>query len=180
MSRKAKRIYTAGAVGVLSLGVLAVGVLVWQMHVGPATAGEGPPAGSGQAETLDAVAWSDMLRLRGALRLTDQTLAAAGLGRDEAESALTKLLTWYEATGAAWSARRADVRRAKKSLAVAMRELRVGGKTGPNSAAGRGPFPVAARVRRHVMSLGLMRQTGLPAGRSRAERVFRGESPGTS
>ena len=128
MSQKTKRIYTAGVLSVLALGLLATAVLVWPVHVGPATAGEGLSVGSGQAKTSDAVAYSDMMRLRGALRLTDQTLAAAGVGQDEAESVLSKLLTWYEANAATWSARRGDVRRAHKALSVARHTLRTEGR----------------------------------------------------
>jgi len=55
MSQKAKRIYTAGVVGVLALGMVVGGVVILQMRPGAATAGEGPPTpflstGSGQAE----------------------------------------------------------------------------------------------------------------------------------
>ena len=40
MSQKAKRIYTAGVLGVLAVGVLGAGVLVWQAYLAPATAGQ--------------------------------------------------------------------------------------------------------------------------------------------
>ena len=40
MSHKAKRIYTAGAVGVLVMGMLGAGVGVWQAYLAPATAGQ--------------------------------------------------------------------------------------------------------------------------------------------
>jgi len=84
MSRKAKRMYTAGVVGVLALGMLVGGVVIWQMHVGAATAGEGPPTPSGAAaseeEALEPDAYSDIVRLRPVLRLSDQVMAAQVAG----------------------------------------------------------------------------------------------------
>jgi len=66
MSRKARRIYTAGVVGVVALGMLVGGVMIWQMHPGAATAGEGPPTPSGAAgaeeEALGPDAYSDIVR----------------------------------------------------------------------------------------------------------------------
>jgi len=41
MSCKSKRMYTAGVVGVLALGLLVGGVVIWQMHPGAATGARG-------------------------------------------------------------------------------------------------------------------------------------------
>ena len=132
MSRKAKRMYTAGVVGVLALGMLIGGVVILQMHMGAATAGEGPPTPSGAAaaeeEALEADVYSDIVRLRRAVRLSDQVVAAIGCDGEAAEAAIGKLKGWYEANADTWSARRADVRGATKALAAARHKLRTGGR----------------------------------------------------
>jgi len=132
MSRKAKRMYTAGVVGVLVLGMLVGGVVMWLMHVGAATAGEGPPTPSGAApseeEALEPEAYSDIVRLRRAVWLSDQVVAAIGCDGEAAEGAIGKLKGWYESNEDTWSLRRADVRGATKALAAARHRLWTGGR----------------------------------------------------
>jgi len=92
MSRKSKRMYTAGVVGVVALGMVVGGVGMWQMRPGAATAGEGPPTPSGAAlseeEALEPEAYSDIVRLRRAVRLSDEVLAAIGCDAEAAEAAI--------------------------------------------------------------------------------------------
>ena len=132
MSQTTKRMYTAGVVGVLALGLLVGGVVMWQMHVGAATAGEGPPTPSGapasEEEALEPDAYSQIVRLRRAVRLSDQVLAAIGCDAEAAEAAIEKLKGWYESNEDTWSARRVDVRSATKALAAARHKLRTGGR----------------------------------------------------
>jgi len=124
MSRKAKRMYTAGVVGVLALGMLVGGVVIWQMHVGAATAGEGPPTPSGAApseeEALGPDAYPDIVRLRRAVRLSDGVVAAIGCGGEAAEAAIGKLKGWYASNADTWSLRRADVRTGRAAAAAAV------------------------------------------------------------
>ena len=125
MSRKAKRMYTAGVVGAVA-AALGVGVVVvWQMPPGAATAGEGPPP---EPQTLEPDSHSDIVRLRRAVRLSDGVMAAIGCDGEAAGAAIEKLKGWYEANRDTWSARRVDVRRATKALAVARHRLRTGGR----------------------------------------------------
>jgi len=69
MSQKAKRVWTAGAVGVAVLAVAVAALLIWQVHLRAATAGEG-----GGAEPLEAATYRGVSELRSRVRLSDATL----------------------------------------------------------------------------------------------------------
>jgi len=152
MSYKPKLIYTAGVVGVLALGMLVGGVVIWQMRPGAATAGEGPPTPSGAAaaeeEALEPDAYSDIVRLRRAVRLSDGVVAAIGCDGEAAEAAIEKLKGWYASNEDTWSLRRADVRVATKALAAARHRLRTGGRDDALAAGVAGMAAAIAAARR--------------------------------
>ncbi|HUT01714.1 MAG TPA: hypothetical protein VM031_04620, partial [Phycisphaerae bacterium] len=66
MSQKAKRVWTAGAVGVAVLAVAVAGLLIWQVHLRAATAEEG-----GGAAPLDPATYRGVSELRSRVRLSD-------------------------------------------------------------------------------------------------------------
>jgi len=136
MSRKAKRIYKAGVVGVLVVGLVAAGVVVWQVYLRPATAGQAGGEGGGEKEAVDALICEQARELLGRLRLTDSALAGMGVGPStssgqapstgsgQAEEAFEAAAGWVEANLDTWSARRAAVRAARRAVHAAQGKLR--------------------------------------------------------
>jgi len=121
MSQKAKRVWTAGAVGVAVLAVAVAALLIWQVHLRAATAGEG-----GGAEPLEAATYRGVSELRSRVRLSDATLAAMGCSQTTVETILGRLRTWWQANRVAWLARRDAVAEARKILRRAERRARTG------------------------------------------------------
>ncbi len=119
MSQRAKRVWTAGVVGLWVLGVAAATMLICQMHMNPARGGE--PGGGAVAQPLDPVTYARVSELRQRLRLSDATLAGMACDGQTAEGVLTRLLTWDRANGAAWVARREQVAAARACLRRAER-----------------------------------------------------------
>ena len=112
MSQKAKRVWTAGVVGLSAMGVAVAALLIWEICVEPAHAA---PAGPGQAEALEPASYAGVSELRGRLRLSDATLAAMGCSQAAAETIFGRLRTWWETNRVAWLARRDAVAAARDS-----------------------------------------------------------------
>jgi len=125
MSDKAKRnVVRIGIPGVALLGALAVAMVLWQGQAAPARAQEAPAQ-----QTLDAVTYSQVRVLRGRLGLTSQALAAMGLMQGQAEGVLERMLAWYEANEATWTARRQAAGSARQAWRRALRAVRDGTAT---------------------------------------------------
>jgi len=98
MSQKAKRVWTAGAVGVAVLAVAVAGLLIWQVHLRAATAEEG-----GGAAPLDPATYRGVSELRSRVRLSDATLAAMGCSQTTVETILARAV--HEDVPSSWIAR---------------------------------------------------------------------------
>jgi len=123
MSRRAKRMYTAGVVGVLVAGMLGAGVVVWQAYLRPATAGE-PGGEAGEPEAINPVVYGRVRELLGRLRLSDSALAGIGVDGAGAEGVFGAAVGWVEANLDTWSVRRSAVRAARRRVHAATGKLR--------------------------------------------------------
>jgi len=126
MSDKAKRnVIRVGIPGVALLGAVAAAMVLWQGPVAPAGAQE-VASTQPEREALDELTYSRVRDLRGRLGLTSQALAGMGLTRGQAESVLQRVLGWYEANEATWTARRQAAGSARQALRRALRAVRDG------------------------------------------------------
>ena len=108
MSRKARRVWGAGAGCAAMVAAGAAQIGVWQMGLPPAGAQAAAPASGGESSPMDPADYAALSELRQRLRLTDEVLChGAGMGCDgpAAESALSRLRAWYEANRPAWDRR---------------------------------------------------------------------------
>ena len=98
MSQKAKRVWTAGAAGVAVLAAAVAALVIWQVDLRAATAGEG-----GGAEPLEAATYRGVSELRSRVRLSDATLAAMGCSQTTVETILARVI--HEDVPSSWIAR---------------------------------------------------------------------------
>ena len=80
-------------------------------------------------EALDGVTYARVRELRRRLGLTSQALAGMGLTQGQPEGVLERMLGWYEANEATWTARRQAAGSARQALRRALRAVRDGTAT---------------------------------------------------
>ena len=90
MSRRAKRVWTAGVAGVAAFLMGAAVMVLWSVGSGPAAAGEPDPNGPVRGR-LDPLVYARVSELRRRLRLTDEGLAALGCGQTRDRHPLSAL-----------------------------------------------------------------------------------------
>jgi len=85
-----------------------------------------PAAPPTAADEREAVAWCAIRRLRADLHLSTDDLAALACSEPQAETILSRLVSWYNTNRETLTARRAALHTARRALGQAQQKIRIG------------------------------------------------------